>query len=314
MPQTSVHASDIHGVLIARHGRLLLEEYFHGFDRDRLHDTRSAAKSVTATIAGAVVEEGASSFSVTTPVYAAMNGGGFPKDLDSLKRLMTVEDLLTMSSGYFCDDNNSDAPGNEDVMQNQDSQPNWYRYTLDLPMAARPGSETVYCSVDANMVGGVLTHTTGRPVADLFRDLVAGPLGVRQYALPLMPTGEAYMGGGVYFRPRDFMKLGQMMLNGGTWRGRRVVSASWAERASAPIRTLQAFEYGYLWWVLEYPYQGRTVRAYSASGNGGQFVIVVPDLDLVICFWGGNYSDPVRFVPQRQMVPNDILPAVDAAR
>ena len=118
----------------------------------------------------------------------------------------------------------------------------------------------------------------------------------------------------MYFRPRDFTKIGRMMLNGGTWHGRLVVSASWMARSSAPIRTLQTFRYGYLWWVIDYPYQGKTVRAYSASGNGGQFVIVVPDLDLVICFWGGNYSDPVRFVPQRQMVPNDILPAVDTAR
>ena len=310
MPDASVHASDIHGILIARHGELVLEEYFHGFDRTRLHDTRSAAKSVTATIAGAVIQQGGSSFGVATPVYAAMSGGRVPDGLDSLKRAMTVEHLLTMSSGYWCDDRNPNAPGNEDVMQMQQGQRDWYRFTLDLPMSAMPGAETVYCGADPNLLGGVLARTTGRSVADLFRDLVATPLDISHYALQLMPTGEAYMAGGTYFLPRDFMKLGQMMLAGGVWRGRRIVSGDWVARASAPIRDLRGYKYGYLWWVTDYPYRGDTVRAFFAGGNGGQIVMVVPDLDLVICFWGGNYADPVLFVPQREFVPHDILPAV----
>jgi CubicO group peptidase (beta-lactamase class C family) len=310
MPDGTVHASDIHGVLIARHGKLVLEEYFHGFDRTRLHDTRSAAKSVTSTIAGAVIHSGGASFSVATPVYAAMSGGRVPDGLDSLKRAMTVEHLLTMSSGYWCDDRNPQAPGNEDVMQMQQGQRDWYQFTLELPMSAMPGAETVYCGVDPNLLGGVLARTTGRPVAALFRDLVATPLDISYYALQLMPTGEAYMAGGIYFLPRDFMKLGQMMLGGGVWNGHRIVSQEWVTRASAPIRDLRGYKYGYLWWVTDYPYQGATVRAFFAGGNGGQIVMVVPDLDLVICFWGGNYADPVLFVPQREFVPRDILPAV----
>ncbi len=156
----------------------------------------------------------------------------------------------------------------------------------------------------------MLGRTTGRWLPDLFRDLVADPLEIRRYAMNLTPTGEAYMGGGVRFCPRDFMKLGQLMLDGGRWHGRQVISPEWAQKSVAPLYPLRNLHYGYLWWVADYPYQGRTVRAFFAGGNGGQIVLGVPELDLVISFFGGNYSDPVMFVPQRVYVPQYILPTV----
>ncbi len=105
-----------------------------------MHDTRSAAKSLTATIVGAVIQAGAP-LKLSTPVYEIMNGGVFPKDLDPRKRAMTLEHLLTMSSGYFCDDRNPEAPGNENTMLDQTDEPDYYRYTLKVPMAVGAGGE-----------------------------------------------------------------------------------------------------------------------------------------------------------------------------
>ncbi|HYG80466.1 MAG TPA: serine hydrolase, partial [Pyrinomonadaceae bacterium] len=103
-PIDSVSSPEIHGVLIARHGLLVLEEYFHGEHRDKPHDTRSAAKSLTSTLFGAAVNAGVP-VSVSTPVYQAMNGGFFPPGLDDpRKKSLTVEHLLTMASGLDCDD------------------------------------------------------------------------------------------------------------------------------------------------------------------------------------------------------------------
>ena len=113
-PARDVHAHYVHGVLIARGGKLVLEEYFHGFHRDMPHDTRSAGKSLASVLAGAVIHQGAD-LALDTPVYESL--GENLDGLDERKRAMTLEHLLTMSSGFYCDDNDSEAPGNEDTMQ-----------------------------------------------------------------------------------------------------------------------------------------------------------------------------------------------------
>jgi CubicO group peptidase (beta-lactamase class C family) len=300
-PIDSTHASDIHGVLIARHGKLVLEEYFHGTSPDEPHDTRSASKSLTSVLVGAA------KLDPSTPVYAAMN----VRTDDPRKKAMTLEHLLTMSSGLDCDDNDDNSPGNEDVMQTQTAQPDWFRYTLDLKNIRNPGEKSVYCSCQSNLAGGVLARKTGRWLPDLFRDLVAEPLQIERYAIDLTPTGEGYMGGGIRFLPRDFMKLGQMMLDGGRWHGRRIVRAEWVRHSTSQRTKIGDSLYGDLWWLQDYPYKGRTVHAFFAAGNGGQLVVAVPALDLVIAFYGGNYAERAALIPGQVLIPQEILPAVN---
>ena len=121
------------------------------------------------------------------------------------------------------------------------------------------------------------------------------------------------MGGGIRWLPRDFLKLGQLMLNGGTWNGKRVLSKEWTERSTAPLYELRDRGYGYLWWTVEYPYKERSVRAFFAGGNGGQLVIGVPELDLLVAFFAGNYNDRTLFRYQEEFFPEYILPAVQEA-
>lgn len=312
-PTDSVHALDVHAVLLARHGRLVLEEYFHGMSRDRLHDLRSAAKSLASTLAGAVAERNVGGFSVSTPVYAAMQPRVATGAVEPRKQAMRVEHLLTMSAGLFCDDRDENAPGNEDRMQDQQEDLDWYRYTLAVPMAAEPGKEAIYCSAEANLLGGVIATEARQPLADLFRKWVADPLEMRHYALNLQPTGEPYMGGGLQVEPRDLLKFAQLMLNNGIWNGRRLFGKAWSQRATSPLFEMRGYHYGYLWWVGEYDYHGRKVQAFFAGGNGGQVSMGVPELDLAIVFLGGNYADRVLFVPQKEYVPDFILPAVSEA-
>jgi CubicO group peptidase (beta-lactamase class C family) len=309
MPIESVHAPEVHGVLVARHGKLVLEEYFHGESRDRLHDTRSAAKSLTATVAGAAIQAGAP-LGLSTPVYAIMNDGVFPADLDPRKRTMTLEHLLMMRSGFFCDDANPDAPGNEDAMTDQTAEPDYYRYSLKVPLANPPGETSVYCSMSPNLALGTVGRATGESVLDTFDRLVGGPLRFARYAWPLDPAGHPYGGGGVRALPRDFMKLGQLMLDGGAWNGQRILGRDFVERASSPLHDLNGIQYGYLWWSIEYPYKHRKVRAFFAAGNGGQAVMVIPALDLVIAIYAGNFSDRTAVHVQQDLVPSYVLPAV----
>jgi CubicO group peptidase (beta-lactamase class C family) len=309
MPMESMHTPQVDAVLIARHGKLVLEEYFHGFNRYMMHDTRSASKSITATIAGAAMESGAP-LKLSSHVYRVMYGGVFPDSLDPRKKMMTLEDLLMMRSGYFCDDSNPAAPGNEETMLEQTAEPDYYRYVLKVPMAFDPDTHSVYCSTNPNLALGMVGRAMGENPMYTFDRLVGAPLEINRYAWPLDGVGHPYGGGSVQILPRDFLKIGQLMLDGGVWNGHRVLSAEFTARASAPLHGLNRIQYGYLWWSIEFPYKNRTVRAFFAGGNGGQAVMAVPELDLVIGIFASNYGDRVGLHVQQDFPANYIIPAV----
>lgn len=310
LPMENIGSSQVHGLLIARRGRLVLEEYFHGFDRDTPHDMRSASKSWTSVLIGAAMQAGIP-IRLDTPVYETMQGP-LPVDLDPRKRAMTLEHLVSMTAGFFCDDSNPDAPGREDTMQEQTGEPDWYRYTLNVPMATAPGERIVYCSAEPHLAGGVLERIAGEPLPELFDRLVAKPMRMDRYHLFLAPTGVAYGGGGHRFLPRDFLKFAQLMVNEGRWEGRQLMSPEWTRQSGAALRNLSPRQtYGFLWNSVAYPYRGRKVHAFFAAGNGGQIFMGIPELELVIGFSGGSYNDPALFIPQRVYVPEHILPAVN---
>ncbi len=310
-PIDSPNAMEDHAILIARHGKLVLEEYFHGEHRDKPHDNRSAGKSVASDLFGAAMQAGLP-VSANASVYEVMNGGKMPADLEPRRKALTVEHLLTMTSGLDCDDNNEESPGYEDRMWEQTTHPDFYSWTMALKMVSDPGKDWVYCSANPNLVGGIIARATGRYLPALFDEIVARPLEIKRYYLPLSPHGDFTMTGGSRFLPRDFLKLAQLHLNGGTWKGHRVYSQEWSDLATKSHYYSEAykFHYGYLWWGVDYPYQGRTIRAYFASGNGGQISIAVPELQLAMAFHAGNYNDSGGRKATREYVPQSILPAV----
>ena len=302
-------APEIHDLLIARHGRLVLEEYFHGFSRDKLHTLRSAGKSVSATTIGAAMHAGAP-LRLDSRVYQVMNGGSFRAGLESRKRSMTLENLLTMSSGHYCDDTDDKAPGNEDYINDDLQPPNILGYFMSVPMASDPGTNSVYCSMQPHLALAMLQEATHESPLRIFDRLVARPMQIADYSWPLDANGRPYGGGSVSLRSRDFMKFGQLMLNGGTWNGRRILDPAFAKAAVAPQYHMRNVCYGYLWWVEDYPYKNRKVLGYSMRGAGGQMVFVIPELDLVVSAMGGNYSNRRGGRYLNNFIATAILPAV----
>jgi CubicO group peptidase (beta-lactamase class C family) len=221
--------------------------------------------------------------------------------------------LLTMSSGFFCDDTNDDAPGNEETLWNQTAEPDFYRYTLKVPQATPPGEKSVYCSVSPNLALGMVGRATREFPIYSFDRLIAGPMKLGSYAWAMDPAGNPYGGGGAMFLPRDFLKFGQLMLNGGTWEGRRILSREFADQASARLYHLRNTYYGYNWWGEDFPYKNRNVFSFSALGAGGQVLTVVPELDLVVAFYAGNYSSRIQRDMGHHYVPRYIMPAVREA-
>ena len=308
MPMDSVSTPQTHALLIARHGKLVLEEYFHGEHADKPHDTRSASKTHVTALIGAAMHAGVR-IDPATRVYATLRPNA--KELPPRKQAMTLEHLLTMSAGFDCDDS-GERPGDEDVIAEQDTNPDWTHIVLDLDMVRDPGSAAVYCSMEPYLAGQVLARVSGRALPDLFHELLAEPLDFRRYSLGLDPLGEAYFGGGHRFVARDFLKLPQLYLNGGVWRGRRILSKEWVERSSAPRYPLGSRRYGYLWWIKDYPYRGRTIQAYMQLGNGSQNAIFIPELDLAIASFGANYNSPAINYLLNVLLPRHILPAVES--
>jgi CubicO group peptidase (beta-lactamase class C family) len=287
-PQT---APLVQGLLIARHGRLVLEEYFYGFDKERPHDLRSGGKTLASVLAGIAIDHGAK-FGPQTPVTSLFPEYASFANPDPRKSLMTVEHLMTMTSGLDCDENGNDnAPGNEDKMQSQTAQPDWYKFMLDQRLAAAPGNAFAYCSGAVNLIGGIVRNTTRTWLPEFFDRFVARPLQMRTYHMNLTPAGEGYMGGGLHIRPRDALKLGQLYLDGGVWNGKRIVSKKWVEVSTArhPMNARGAD--GYNWHLNDIKLGDRVFKEYDASGNGGQLVMVLPELDLVVMFTGGNYGN-----------------------
>ena len=300
----------IHGLLIARHGKLAMEEYFHGFDRDRPHDSRSAGKTIGSALLGIALQKGIFE-SLDTPVYPLFGGVDQFANPDPRKQRLTLRHLVSMSPGLDCVDDKETSPGNEEAMQTQTAQPDWYRFALQLPMVGEPGEQGYYCTAGINLIGGAIQRKTGESLIRFFQEEFADPLGISYYQMNLSPTEEPYMGGGIRLRPRDFLKLGQVYLDGGLWKGTRLVSEDWVEQSGGPQSSLyREGDYGFGWWRQSFDVKGQVVDTFFASGNGGQMLFVVPQLDMTVMIQAGNYSDPrTRNAFRDRFMQDFILPA-----
>jgi CubicO group peptidase (beta-lactamase class C family) len=322
---TSARAWLIHSMAVARHGKLVLDEYFYGFGRDDAHDTRSASKTFSAIILGALMNDGVaiSTGSRMADVMAPLAPFANP---DPRKERITLGHLLTHSAGLACDDNAEHSPGNEDAIEADTAHPDWTRLTVDLPMQYEPGAHYAYCSMNINLAGAMLSRAGGEWLPALFDRTVARPLGFGPYYWNLQGTGEGYLGGGVFLRPRDFMKIGQAYLDGGVWNGHRIATPEWVKTSTAEQIhiseattgvTGDAFREnyydtgeGFAWHLLTVKSGDKAYPCWFANGNGGQLLIVVPQFDLVAMFTAGNYGQGVWNRERDDILGGMIIPAI----
>jgi CubicO group peptidase (beta-lactamase class C family) len=310
---TGPAAPAIHAVLVARRGKLVLEEYFHGFDAARLHDLRSASKTITSVMMGAALAQGV----LRDVEQPALSFFPFATDVlaqDPRKAAITVAHLLTHTSGLACDDGDDQSPGGEEAMQSQQGQRDWHRFVFDLPVVYAPGTHYAYCSGGLNLAAGVVHHSSGQWLPEFFEHALAQPLGITAYAINLTPTGEAYGGGGMQLRPRDLLKFGQLYLNDGEWHGRRVVSREWIRQSTShQVDAPNGSSDGFAWHRYTLTVGGRRFEEYEANGNGGQYVFVVPELELVVAFTAGNYGQYGIWRKFREeLLPQYIMSAIQS--
>ncbi|MEP3226552.1 MAG: serine hydrolase [Parasphingorhabdus sp.] len=323
-PRSEPHL--IHSLLISRGGSLVYEEYFYGHDSKQRHDVRSLGKAFGSVMVGALQQQGHAISADHRPVIGLLKNAGMRVD-DTRKADITLGNLMTFTSGLDCDVNSNDSAGNEWNMWEQDEEPNYWLYTAKLALLHDPGTRYAYCSGSANLVGASLTEFGQVPVYELFGELIAKPLGFGPYHWALSPNGEGYLGGGAYMRPRDILKIGTMYAADGMWNGRQIVSSEWVkestkariaispETTGMTSETFQNSYFGgsqaYIWVVNSIDVGERSYISYQASGNGGQLLIVVPELDMAVGITGGNYRMGGIWGRWRdQIVGTYIIPAI----
>jgi CubicO group peptidase (beta-lactamase class C family) len=269
----------LRSLLVARRGKLVLERYYGGADRESPADVRSVTKSVVSTLVGIALERG-ELVGLDQPVANVLDGAGIV--LTGRQRDITLRHLLSMTAGFEWDE--SGASGNDTMLYNE-----WVLsgdpvgFLLERPLADPPGTRFEYNSAAVHLLGVVLEEATGSTLPAYADRVLFGPLGIGDARWEPLGGGRVNGGSGLDLRPRDLARFGQLMLQDG-WSGEHsVVPAPWVREATTrrfewtvAAGPLASLSYGYLWWV-------DTERdAFLAWGFGGQFIYVSPALEVVV--------------------------------
>jgi CubicO group peptidase (beta-lactamase class C family) len=275
---------EVHSLLIVRNGYIVADAYFYPFAEETLHNTFSVTKSITATLIGIALEQGYIE-SVEQPVLEF-----FPEktvaNLDANKRAMTLEDLLTMQTGFDFISQPEDTLW--EMMLTSDD---WVQFTLDLPMREEPGTFFAYCGPGSHLLSAIIQQTTGMSAQDFASEYLFSPLGITGVGWPSDPQGITHGYGDLHLSPHDMAKIGHLYLNNGSWGGQQIVPVEWVTAATKAHvdfgnnsgsygPQVNDHGYGYQWWIKP--------EHYSAVGHGGQYIVVSPDRNLVVVLTGGG--------------------------
>jgi len=288
----------ITSLLVADGGRLVHERYFEGGSPDTLNDMRSATKTLTALLAGAAIDRHLIP-GVAAKVYAYFPERKPVQHPDPRKDAFTLEDLLTMSSLWECDDDNPFSTGNEERMYVTED---WLRFALELPIKGfapwmtRPeaspyGRAFSYCSAGAYVAGAVVERAAGRRLDAFSAEVLERPLGITQSKWNRSPEGIGIGAGGTRLRSRDVARLGELLANGGRWQQQQVVAKEWISAMLTPhAQARDDAEYGYLAWRFHFTLDGKDQPVWAMAGNGGNYVFVVPERHLVAVVTSTAYN------------------------
>ena len=290
---------DLSALLVVRGGELVYERYYGGQEPEEPINTRSVTKSVTATLVGIALAEGA--LESLDQTVGELIPERIPDGADPAVAEITVRQLLTMTSGLAWDAG-SDWPT---LTASED----WAALTLGQPVVGVPGETYVYNTGGSHLLGVIVAAATGRPLEEYAREKLFDPLGIVPGDWMRSPQGEPSAGSGLELTARDMAKLGYLYLRAGEWDGEQLIPADYAEAAttyqSLGDSTGAYANYGYQWWVTT------TAAGYPASfalGYGGQHVFVVPDLDLVVVT-----AIARRVPPEELATPRYLIEGVVAA-
>jgi CubicO group peptidase (beta-lactamase class C family) len=312
----------IDSLTIVRDGKLLLHEnlrtelsaFDHRVGNQDLerHVMHSTSKSFVSALVGIAIDRGyiAGTDNRFYPYFNYSNIANW----DYRKESITLENVLTMQLGFAWDEWNIPfGEKNNSLTELTNNNDDFVKALLDLPLNSDPGTEFAYNSVASIALGAVVELSTAQPLAEFALQNLFQPLQIADADWLMTPTGLADTGTGLFLPTRDMAKFGQLYLNRGNWNGLQVISEDWINRSLAQSVKLSGnytTGYGYQWWLGNFKRQDETITFYSSRGFGGQFIVIVPDYNLVVAFTAHNYHNDLYELPFK-LIEQYILPAIN---
>jgi CubicO group peptidase (beta-lactamase class C family) len=294
----------LHSLLVSRRGALVLERYFDGHGPAEVANVKSVSKSIISALVGIAIERGViDSVDATIAQY-------LPESLgpdSGPKSTITIEQLLTMQAGLRSTSNDRYGPW----VASRD----WVAAALAQPLDWQPGSHMAYSTGNTHLLSAILTRATGESTFDFAREVLAEPLGFELASWPRDPQGIFFGGNDMELTPRQMLAFGRLYLDRGRFADRQVVPADWIDASLTPHAQSEqgdARYYGYGWWICTLA----GYRAPHAWGYGGQFIILVPELDVVIVTTAGTErtTDGRTYAAGiYDFIQTEVIPAVAAA-
>jgi len=261
----------LHSLLVSHRGKRVFERYYNGAGPARVANIKSASKSVISALVGIAIDRGllASPRQPIASFFPGLLGG----DGDSRKREITIEDLLSMRSGL-------ETTSNRNYGRWVQSG-NWVRHILSRPFVSLPGTSMEYSTGNTHLLSAILTRVSGASTWQFAQESLGKPLGFTLARWPQDPQGIYFGGNDMLLTPRQMLAFGELYIHRGRANGRQIIPAEWVYASFLPrVRSRRESDrfYGYGWWIRELAGQ----QTSYAWGFGGQFIFVVPQLDLVV--------------------------------
>jgi CubicO group peptidase (beta-lactamase class C family) len=274
----------MNSVLVIYDDKLILEKYYNNWTRNQLHDIQSATKSVTSALIGIAIDKGyISSVNQKMADY-------FPQQkIDSIKRQITLQNMLTMSAGLkWVEESKKYNESGNSLTDMYNMRDNWIDYILEQPMSDTPGKRFNYNSGISILLGSIIQSSSKMTVPSFAEKYLFHPIGINNYQWA-DHFGLTHCGGGLSLNSIDLAKFGYLYYNNGKWNGNQIISESWINESLKPrYKSGLKACYGYQWWSIDSLYDLKPIP--YAAGNGWQFVFLIKEFNLIVVFTAKNYD------------------------
>jgi CubicO group peptidase (beta-lactamase class C family) len=281
---------NITSIVAIKDGKILIEQYFNGADRNALHDARSVGKSFASTLLGIAIKD--KFIKSETQTLKEFYNLKYFQNYSTSKDSITLKSLLTMSSTFEGSDINSESPGNEENMYPTN---NWVDFTLNLPIdkTKRIDKQWDYFTAGCIVLGDIIHKSVPNGLEKYADKKLFKPLNITKYIWQFTPQKVANTAGSLQLSSLDYAKFGQLYKNQGTWNGKQILTKDWVEKSLSHQMSISEDEfYGYLFWNKTYKLNGKNYEVYYSSGNGGNKIFIFKDQPIVIVITSTAYNTP----------------------